>query len=158
MSLFKKEKDGMMSIEESPPVRMEKPKNTEIGRRSSGQSLIGQGLTIEGEIKGDDELMIEGKVSGKINTSKGITVGQTGHVTADVHGDVVTVTGKVSGNITAKKKVILKPTSTVLGDIRCPSFIVNEGAAFEGKIHMEAKGTPARPSKSQPDNKMAENR
>jgi len=35
---------------------------------------------------------------------------------------------------------------------------LNEGAAFEGKIHMEAKGTPARPSKSQPDNKMAENR
>ncbi|MBN2431454.1 MAG: polymer-forming cytoskeletal protein [Acidobacteria bacterium] len=122
------------------PVR---PVATEEPRRSGGHSTIGRGVEIEGEIRGKEELTVEGKVQGKINIDNAVTVGQTGEVNAEILAEVVTVMGKVKGDITARGKVILKPTAVVIGNITCPSFVVNEGAAFDGNISMDSKPAEA---------------
>lgn len=134
MALFKKDKEtGSHTPAPSDPIRP-----PTAGRPGGGQSVIGRGLKIEGDITGDDELLVEGNVTGKINTTKTVTIGQSGEVNADVHGETVIVLGRVLGNISASQKVMMKPSAKVTGNITCPSFIVNEGAAFEGSIQMES--------------------
>jgi cytoskeletal protein CcmA (bactofilin family) len=127
--------------------RSVKPAAQEEPRRSVGHSTIGRGLEIEGEIRGKDELTVEGKVIGKINVDNAVTIGQTGDVNAEILAEIVTVMGKVKGDITARGKVILKPTSVVVGNITCPSFVVNDGAAFDGNISMESKSHGAGPGR-----------
>ncbi len=138
MALFKKEKGD----EEAPMATPSYPdkSSSDISSRKGGQSLVGKGLRIEGEIRGDDELLIEGTVKGKIDTNQTVTIGQTGELHAEVHGQTVIVLGRVNGDIFATQKVLLKPTAKVTGNITSPTFVVNEGAAFEGNIHMEAPG------------------
>jgi cytoskeletal protein CcmA (bactofilin family) len=128
--------------------RSVKPVGPEEPRRSPGHSTVGRGLEIEGEIRGKDELTVEGKVIGKINVDNAVTVGQTGEVNAEILAEIVTVMGKVKGNITARGKVILKPTSVVVGNITCPSFVVNDGAAFDGNISMDSKPGGPGPGKT----------
>jgi|GEM_PF-679980 len=139
MALFKKDRNGESQPEENIMNRPVRPVTTEEPRRSGGHSTIGRGVEIEGEIRGREELTVEGKVKGKINIDNTVTVGQTGEVNAEILAEVVTVMGKVTGDITARAKVVLKPTAVVIGNITCPSFVVNEGAAFDGNITMDSQ-------------------
>ncbi len=142
MPLFKKDQPN-----EGPPaaparVRGEGPDAASV---RSGASLIGKNVKISGEITGDEDLLIEGKVEGKINVSQTLTIGAGGQVTAEVHGDTVIVLGRVNGNVSAAQRVILKPSAMVTGNITCAAFIVNEGASFDGNIimkNLDKKATP----------------
>lgn len=132
MAIFKKEH------EEMPAPTAARPRSDAAGAPGSRTpSTIGRNLRISGEITGDEDLQVDGTVEGKVNISKTLTIGQTGNIKADVHGETVVVIGRVNGNISATGKVILKPTANVTGNITCASFIVNEGAGFEGNINMK---------------------
>jgi cytoskeletal protein CcmA (bactofilin family) len=146
MAFFKKEQ----SEEEAAPAAAPRPRpeNTEAPAARGENSVISKNIKIVGEITGSSDLLIDGRVEGKIRISKLLTIGPTGDVMAEIHGENVIVIGRVNGNVSADQKVILKPTASVTGNINCHSFVVNEGASFEGNIHMktaEKKAEPATP-------------
>lgn len=135
-------KDQLPPAPEVPAARP-RPETAETQAQRAVPSAIGRNVRITGEISGDEDLLVEGAVEGKINISKTLTIGQAGQIKAEIHGDTVIVMGRVAGDISAAGKVILKPSANVTGNINCASFIVNEGAGFEGNIHMK---TPEKPS------------
>jgi cytoskeletal protein CcmA (bactofilin family) len=101
---------------------------------------IGQSIQIKGELTGNEDLAIEGKVEGKIFLKDhNLTVGPNARITADIHAKNVTVVGEVVGNITADDKVEVAETGSMKGDIMSPRVVLADGARFKGSIDMEVK-------------------
>jgi cytoskeletal protein CcmA (bactofilin family) len=107
----------------------------------SAVASIGKSLHVKGELSGNEDLSIEGKVEGKITLNGcNVTVGQTGRVSAEIQAKTVVVSGLVHGNISAAEMVEVTATGTMLGDIRSPRVKLVDGAKFKGSIDMESRG------------------
>lgn len=104
------------------------------------RATIGRSITIHGEVTGDEDLLIQGRVDGSVELSQqAITVGQDGRVTAAITGRIIVVEGHVEGDLKAEEQVVLKASAKVQGDIASPRVVLEDGATFTGGIDM---GTP----------------
>jgi cytoskeletal protein CcmA (bactofilin family) len=101
---------------------------------------IGQSITIKGELTGNEDLTIEGKVEGKISLKDhNLTIGSNGRIAAEIFAKTVLVIGEIVGNITADDKVEIAATGSMRGDIVAPRVVLADGARFKGSIDMEKK-------------------
>ncbi len=101
---------------------------------------IGQSIQIKGEVIGNEDLTIEGKVEGKIFLQDhNLTIGANGRITAEIHAKTVLVVGEIVGNITADDKVEVAATGSMKGDIVSPRVVLADGARFKGSIDMDRK-------------------
>ncbi len=99
---------------------------------------VGKSVVIKGEINGSEDLMIEGKVDGKISLPQStLTVGAQGKLKAEISAKVVIVLGEVKGNVTASEKVDIRDHGTVNGDIITKKLAIADGAHFRGSIDMQ---------------------
>ena len=114
---------------------------------------IGKSIEIKGELTGNEDLTIEGKVDGKISL-KGhhLTVGANGRIKGEVRAKAVVVVGEMNGNIVADDKVELAATGSMLGDIQAPRVVLADGARFKGSIDMDSSG---RQGEKKPSNSHA---
>jgi cytoskeletal protein CcmA (bactofilin family) len=99
--------------------------------------LIGSSILIDGEIAGDEDLIVLGTVKGKISVKENLIIERSGVVDADIETQNVEVAGQVNGNIVASNKVDLKAESRVSGDIKAPRILIEDGASFRGSVDME---------------------
>ncbi len=102
-------------------------------------TVIGSSIIIDGEISGDEALVVQGTVKGKISLKENLFVEGSGVVEADIETQNVEVAGKVTGNIVASDKVELKTDCRVVGDIKAPRILIADGASFKGNVDMDAK-------------------
>ncbi len=105
-------------------------------KESSGVTIIGKGVTVKGELLGDEDVKVEGRVEGKIKLTKNLLVGQAGVVEADVEAENINIGGTVTGNLSAQNKVEIVSSGKMVGDIKAPRVIVAEGAHFKGNVDM----------------------
>lgn len=101
-------------------------------------SLVGKGSLLEGSIKTEGGVRIDGKVVGEVIAKGTAAVGEGGVVEGSLTARSISVAGKVQGNLTATEKLTLEARSIVSGDIRAMRLIVDEGAVFDGKCDMSA--------------------
>ncbi len=106
---------------------------------SSGRAaVIGPGIYINGDISGDENLLIEGKVDGKIRLeAHQVDVGKSGRVNADIKAKVIKIAGQVRGDLTGTEKVIISRSGNVHGNIVAPRMTLEDGAIFKGSIDMD---------------------
>jgi cytoskeletal protein CcmA (bactofilin family) len=104
---------------------------------SMANTVIGNSIMIDGEISGDEDLVIQGTVKGKIAVKESLFVEGTGVVEADIETQNVEIAGKVTGNILASDKVELKSDCRVVGDIKAPRILIADGASFKGNVDMD---------------------
>ncbi len=103
--------------------------------------MIGPSITIKGEVTGEEDLLIHGKVEGTINLNGNqVTVGESGQVSADILAKVIKIDGKVTGDITGVEKVVISKTGNVRGNIVAPRVLLEDGAIFKGSIDMDPAG------------------
>ncbi len=101
-------------------------------------TIIGENVFIEGSIRGEGNLMIEGTVKGKIELAKHhLTVGPNGQVEAEIQAGNVTVSGHVVGNITALEKVTITKAADFSGEIKAKRISVEDGAMLKASIELE---------------------
>ena len=101
---------------------------------------IGQSIHIKGDVIGNEDLTIEGKVEGKVFLKDhNLTVGANGKLVAEIQAKTVMVLGEVTGNITADDKVEVAATGSMRGDIQAPRVVLADGAKFKGAIDMDRK-------------------
>lgn len=107
-----------------------------VVRTSKGPSVLGPTLTFRGgELSSDEDLIIEGRVEGRIaHQSHKLTVGKTGKVKADVHAKVIVVEGTIEGNLQGDESVHIGKTGRVIGNVISPRISIEDGATFEGGI------------------------
>ncbi len=100
-------------------------------------SMIGSSIVIKGDISGDENLIIDGKVEGKIDlNTKEVTVGNSGRVNANISAKVIKIDGEVKGDIAGNEKVVVSKTGRVKGNIVAPRVTLEDGAKFKGSIDM----------------------
>ncbi len=100
--------------------------------------MIGPSIKIKGEVTGEEDLLIEGKVEGTITLKdQEVSVGQSGKVVADVNARVVKIEGDVTGDIAGTEKVVIAKSGNVRGNIVAPRVTLEDGAIFKGSIDMD---------------------
>ncbi len=98
---------------------------------------IGKSVQIRGEVKGSEDLMIDGVVEGTITLSDSrLTIGPNAHVEANVSARDVVVLGSLNGNVTATGRVELRQGCQLQGDIRAGRLSIEDNAVFSGKVDM----------------------
>ena len=119
------EKHKTSKPESGSPQNKENHTFTSQAAASSGKAaVIGPGICINGDISGDENLLVEGQVEGKIQLgSHQVEVGQNGKVKADVSAKVIRISGEVCGDLNGGEKVIISRTGTVQGTIYLYLFV-----------------------------------
>jgi cytoskeletal protein CcmA (bactofilin family) len=101
-------------------------------------TVIGSTIVIDGEITGDEDLVVRGTVKGRVSLRENIFVEDTGVLEANVETATITVHGRVTGDIHATERAELKSNCRVVGDIRSPRVLIADGASFKGTVDMDA--------------------
>ncbi len=99
-------------------------------------TTIGKTIKIQGQISGDESLVIDGAVDGEITIQKDLQINPTGNLRAKINARSVTVAGTITGSINALEKVEILAGGVVVGDIISPRFLVRDGGTLNGKIEM----------------------
>lgn len=98
---------------------------------------IGKSVQIYGEVKGSEDLVVDGTIEGTITLSESrLTIGPNAHVQANVSARDVVVLGALTGDITASGRVELRAGSNLKGDIRAARLSIEENAIFSGKVDL----------------------
>ena len=102
---------------------------------SEGITRIGKKVVLQGEVKGGEDLVIDGQVDGTIELPQHVlTVGPTGRVKAELSAKSVAVLGKVSGSIRASELVRIDETGSVEGAVSAPRLVMVDGAQLQGRV------------------------
>jgi len=103
---------------------------------TSGNTVIGPSILINGKLTGDEDLTVRGRVEGELSLTKTLIVEPSGVVKANVTVKNAVVSGVVVGNIQASESVELTQEGRMVGDIRAPRVIIVDGASFRGRVDM----------------------
>lgn len=107
---------------------------------SNTPGLIGKAIRIKGELHGEEDLVIEGKVEGTIALKKNhLILERSAVITAHVEVENITIKGQMNGNTVASSKVEITSEAKVIGDIKAPRVVMSEGAKFKGAVEMDVK-------------------
>jgi cytoskeletal protein CcmA (bactofilin family) len=106
---------------------------------------IGPSIQIKGELQGDEDLTIDGRIEGKIDLrDHNLTIGPNGKIKADLYANTIIIAGDVTGNAFAAERVEIAPTGRLTGDIASPRITIADGAHFKGSVDMERANEAAR--------------
>ena len=118
---------------EQPASPTHNPAAQPAPRPSATRNILSSDVEIKGSVKFTNDLVIDGKIEGDIQSSGNLTVGENARIKAEIKTATVVVYGKVHGNIIAADRVDLKSTAEVIGDIKTKTLSVEPGAVFVGK-------------------------
>lgn len=106
-----------------------------VGKR--GQAVIGPSIQIDGELRGGEDLLIEGHVTGTVELKNhALTIGAQGKVKADIHARAVYVEGTLEGDVYGSERVSIRKSAQMRGNVNAPSVSLEDGAKFKGSIEM----------------------
>ena len=100
-------------------------------------TVIGAGITIEGEVTSDDDVVVQGTLRGKLHAKEGVTVDAGAIVEADVSAGPIRVAGQVTGNLTSSDRVDLENGARVVGNVKATRITIADGAQFKGNVDMD---------------------
>jgi cytoskeletal protein CcmA (bactofilin family) len=108
-------------------------------------ACLGSTFTIKGEISGDEDLQIDGKVEGPVSLhNHRLTVGRGAQLSSEIKAREVVVYGKAVGNIRVRDRVEIKRDGEVIGDITTARLSIEDGAYFKGSIEIDCSKSLAR--------------
>jgi cytoskeletal protein CcmA (bactofilin family) len=111
-----------------------------ISHTSTNNTLVSEKCLITGEITGDNDMDVLGRIDGTILLkNNSVRVEDTAEINADIFVNKIKIYGKVTGNIEAGERIIIPNGGSVIGDMTAPSIVLEDGAYFKGKITMTDK-------------------
>ena len=101
-------------------------------------AVIGRSIKIDGDLRGEEDLRIEGDISGTIQLpNHSLTIGKEGRVNADAYAKSVTVDGEMNGDLYGSECVNIRANARVAGNVIASRVCLEEGARFKGSIDMD---------------------
>jgi len=98
--------------------------------------VLGATLRFKGELRADEDFVLQGRVEGSIHHSKNLTIGTDGIVKGDSRALTIVVDGTIEGDLYALDSISLRATAKVQGNLLAPRISIAEGAVFNGKVDM----------------------
>lgn len=148
-SMVNRKGSAMLKLEthDEKEVGFDQQSGSATGKSNSGTStLIGEHIAIEGTIRANEDIVIEGSIKGTIEAkSHQLTVGSKGKVEADVEAESVVISGRMVGNVIARGKVQITKSADFNGQIKAKRIAVEDGAYIKASIELErdAKELPS---------------
>src|SRR5690606_36137284 len=103
-------------------------------------AVIGRSIRIDGDLRGEEDLLIEGEVKGTVQLKDNrLTIGTQGRVKANVIASSIEVEGLMEGDLVGVERVVVRASANVKGNIVSPRISVEDGARFKGTIDMDAE-------------------
>ncbi len=118
----KKPEPSLPEVTERPPM----------ASQSATFSVIGQDVTIRGDVEASADLHVDGKVVGDL-TCASLVQGESGLVEGAIHAETARLSGKVKGTIEVRQLVILK-SARIEGDVSYETLTIEQGASVEGRF------------------------
>lgn len=116
------------------------------------KSFLGKEVQFEGKLTFDGVVKIDGHFKGEIRAKSGnLIVGDEGVVEADIHVASVLCSGEIRGRINADERVNVRVPGKILGDIRAPTVVIEEGVQFEGNCKTTSPRSSNGPDNGQVD-------
>ena len=113
------------------------PKPVPSPSSNAENTIIGENISIEGHIRGNESLVIEGSMKGNVLLEgHDFRVGPKGRIEGEIKAQNVKISGQMIGNITTKGKVEITKEADFLGDIRAKGISIEDGAYFKGSIEL----------------------
>ena len=97
-------------------------------------AAIGASMTIKGDIRASEELLVDGEVEGTLESQSLITVGPSGKVRSDIKAREVIIFGMVRGNVEVSEKIAIRDQGNLVGNIKTAGISIDDGAYFKGSI------------------------
>jgi cytoskeletal protein CcmA (bactofilin family) len=97
-------------------------------------AAIGPSMTIKGEIRAREELLVDGEVEGTLESQSLLTVGPNGKVLGNIKAREVAIFGSVRGNVDVTEKIAIREQGSLIGDIKSAGISIDDGAYFKGSI------------------------
>ncbi len=105
--------------------------------QENSPARIGKTIVICGEVKGSEDLILDGRVEGTVNLAENrLTIGPNANIAADLTARDVLIQGRVQGNIIASGRVELRAGCNLEGDIRALRLAIEDNAVFHGKVDL----------------------
>jgi cytoskeletal protein CcmA (bactofilin family) len=105
--------------------------------------FLTEGTEIEGDVRFNEELRVDGKIGGRIFSERGrLLVGESGTIEAEIRVGTVSISGTVTGTVEASVRVEIHSTGRFYGQLHAPALIIEEGAIFEGQCEMKGGAAP----------------
>ncbi len=96
---------------------------------------IGSTTTVHGELEGHEDLVVEGRVEGKITLPSGtLTIARGARVEGEVRVRSLILSGEMKGPVAAAERVQISETGVMEGDVTTPKITVSNGARFTGYV------------------------
>jgi cytoskeletal protein CcmA (bactofilin family) len=139
MALFGNRDKDRPSPLQGPPISVPSAGPAKpAGSAKGGFTVIGSQIKLTGDVSGDEDVEIHGRVEGTINLKKSLVIATGGSVDAKIHAKNVTIAGKVKGDVTADERVELLASGSLEGNVRAPKIVISEGAHFRGSVDMSS--------------------
>lgn len=112
--------------------------------RSRSPATIGPSIQISGDVTGNEDVIIEGRVEGTVSFNENLlTVGKEGQINATVNARAIFVEGKVEGDLKGDEQVVVQRSGNVRGNIVAPRVTLEDGCRFKGSIDMDVEPNSA---------------
>lgn len=105
-------------------------------KKFPSHNIIGPNTVINGEIKSEGNLRVDGEFTGVIDISGELIIGQSGNVNGKVTAKRLEVSGKINAEMQIKDFILMTSTANVMGDIQISKIIIEDGAVFNGNCVM----------------------
>ncbi len=150
-----KKADPEESHSQPAPAPMPQPSpvsRTPVSQPRDQQALIGPTVVIKGDLTGEEDLLIEGRLEGKIEARRHkVTIGKNGRIKGDIYAKMIMIEGTVEGNSYGEEQLIVRQSGNVRGNIVAPRVALEDGSNFKGSIDMTPKErTGVAPSPDKP--------
>ncbi len=110
---------------------------TELPFNNFAEYYIGPDVEVKGDCKTDQDIYIDGKFIGSIDTSGLIELAKNSKINADIKARTAIIEGTYSGNAIVSDELHLTSCSTANGNLHAPNLIIDKGAIVNAKIKME---------------------
>lgn len=101
-------------------------------------AVIGPSIRIDGDLRGEEDLRIEGEVKGTVQLNNHhLVIGSEGRVRANVYAHTIEVEGLMEGDLYGAERVNIRKSAKVKGNVTSPRVSLEDGAQFKGSIEMD---------------------
>lgn len=96
--------------------------------------VIGQGITMSGEIESCDHLLVEGTIEAALKGAKVLEISETGTFRGTVEIKNATIAGRFEGDLTVDGRLVLKAGGVITGSISYRELQIEAGAIIDGRL------------------------
>ncbi len=100
-------------------------------------TIVGKGTYVEGTLKIDNSIRIDGRIKGDVETNDSLIIGKDGEIEGNVKAKNAIIGGKIVGKLHVEGKVVLESKAIFHGEMKAERLVIDDGAVFDGQCTME---------------------